>query len=115
MLLFLPLMSEPNAQFAEMNLQQASQDLVERLIALRNLFAFLTGQPLVGTHAHPTVFAAFLQIGSLLREFDFTNVDATSFGEAVDLSFGFYIDQLGLADVQSSRRRPSRRWYWPSR
>ncbi|CCF42301.1 choriogenin Hminor [Colletotrichum higginsianum] len=41
---------------------------VDRLISVRNLFAFLTGQPLVATKAHPTTFAAFLQIAKLLKE-----------------------------------------------
>ncbi|KAL1878525.1 hypothetical protein VTK73DRAFT_7953 [Phialemonium thermophilum] len=77
----------------------------DRLIALRNLFAFLTGQPLVGTKKHDTVLSAFLQIAALLREFDFTNFDGSSYGEAVDLAFGFYVDQLGLADVRWSREK----------
>ncbi len=87
--------------------QQPRQDL-DRLVALRNLFAFLTGQPLVGTPAHPTVFAALLQIASLLREFEFSNVDGplgSSFGEAAQHSFDFYAGHLGLADVRYSREK----------
>ncbi|KAK1993735.1 choriogenin Hminor [Colletotrichum falcatum] len=78
---------------------------VDRLISIRNLFAFLTGQPLVATRAHPTTFAAFLQIARLLKEYGFTNADGSSFGEAVDLSFGFYMEQLSLADVRHSREK----------
>ncbi|KDN62409.1 putative choriogenin Hminor [Colletotrichum sublineola] len=78
---------------------------VDRLISIRNLFAFLTGQPLVATRAHPTTFAAFLQIAKLLKEYGFTNADGSSFGEAVDLSFGFYMEQLSLADVRHSREK----------
>lgn len=79
--------------------------ILDRLISVRNLFAFLTGQPLVGTKAHPTIFAVFLQISSLLREFDFLSFDGTSFGEAADMSFSFFIGQLGLGDVRHSREK----------
>lgn len=78
---------------------------LQRLISIRNLFAFLTGQPLVATKAHPTIFSAFLEISSLLREFDFMSMDGTTWGEAVDMSFGFYITQLALADVRYSREK----------
>lgn len=77
----------------------------ERVIAVRNLFAFLTGQPLVGTKARPSVYQAFLQIAGLLQEFAFTSADGTTFGDAVDMSFGFYADQLGLADCRGSREK----------
>ncbi|ROT39743.1 hypothetical protein SODALDRAFT_331853 [Sodiomyces alkalinus F11] len=77
----------------------------DRLIALRNLFAFLTGQPLVATRAHPTAFAAFLEISALLHEFLFTDLGGSGFGESVDMSFGFFCDQLSLADVRHSREK----------
>lgn len=76
-----------------------------RLIAIRNLFAFLTGQRLVGTKAHPSTFAAFLEISLLLKEFDFMSMDGTTWGEAVDMSFGFHTSQLALADVRHSREK----------
>ncbi|TPX16683.1 uncharacterized protein E0L32_003624 [Thyridium curvatum] len=101
--LFIPNMSASNGQLAASN-QPPMQDL-ERVVAIRNLFAFLTGQPLVGTTMHGNKFSAFFQIASLLREFDFSSADGSSFGEAVDLSFGFYVDQLGLADVRHSREK----------
>lgn len=78
---------------------------LQRLIAIRNLFAFLTGQPLVGTKFHPTIFSAFLEISTLLKEFDFMSMDGTTWGEAVDMSFGFYMAQLALADVRHSREK----------
>lgn len=84
--------------------QHVWQDL-DRMVGIRNLFAFLTGQPLVGTQAHSTVFMVFSQIAGLLKEFDFGNADNSSFGEAVDLSFGFYISQLNMADVRHSREK----------
>lgn len=78
---------------------------VDRLVSLRNLFAFLTGQPLVATKTRPTLFLAFLEVAALLREFEFTNYDGSSFGDAADLSFGFYRDQLQLEDVRTSREK----------
>lgn len=80
-------------------------DELDRLIAIRNLFAFLTGQPLVGTKAHPTVFSAFLDIADLLEEYGFTGVDGSGFGNAVDMSFNFYCDYLGLSDCRHSREK----------
>lgn len=78
---------------------------LQRLLAIRNLFAFLTGQPLVGNKAAPTLFAVFLEISALLKEFDFMSMDGTTWGEAVDLAFGFYIGQMALADVRHSREK----------
>lgn len=80
-------------------------DELDRLIAIRNLFAFLTGQPLVGTKARPTVFAAFLEIAELLEEYAFTGIDGSGFGNAVDMSFNFYSDYLGFADCRHSREK----------
>lgn len=94
----------PHSQTSVADNDQDRPDL-QRLIAVRNLFAFLTGQPLVGTKAHPTVFSAFLEISALLKEFDFMSMDGTTWGEAVDMSFGFYIAQLALADVRHSREK----------
>lgn len=84
---------------------EGSHAELDRLIAVRNLFAFLTGQPLVGTKSRPTIFQAFLEIAELLQEFSFSGIGGDTFGEAVDLSFGFYSDQLGLADCRHSREK----------
>lgn len=78
---------------------------LDRLVAIRNLFAFLTGQPLVATKTQSNAFAVFLQIAALLEEFAFASPDGSSFGTEVDLSFGFYIRQLGLGDVRDSREK----------
>lgn len=77
----------------------------ERLVALRNLFAFLTGQPLVATPGHPTLFTTFLQVALLLKEFEFSNHDGSSFGERAELSLAFYRGQLKLEDVRNSREK----------
>lgn len=105
MRLYLPT-APPSAESGQLSSPGQSTDAeVDRLIAIRNLFAFLTGQPLVGTKTRPSIFQAFLQIASLLEEFGFTSPDGATFGTAVDLSFEFYTDQLGLADCRHSREK----------
>lgn len=78
---------------------------LEHLIAARNLFAFLTRQPLVGTTEHPTVFEAVLQIAALLRRFNFCSADGSSFGNWVSDTFNSLVEQFGLADVRNSREK----------
>ncbi|OAA61177.1 choriogenin Hminor [Niveomyces insectorum RCEF 264] len=96
----------PDANYGNGNGNYADANL-ERLVALRNLFALLMGQPLVATRGCPTAFAALLQVAALLREFDFGPVSAgsSSFGEAVDGSLGFCLSQTGLADVRFNREK----------
>jgi hypothetical protein len=78
---------------------------IQTLVDIRNLFAFLTGQPLVGTKACPSTFRIFLTIGSMLNKFDFTNMDGSTFGESASASFEFYLEELRLADVRASREK----------
>lgn len=78
---------------------------LDSLVAARNLFALLTNQPLVGTRAHPTIFAAILQISALLQGFGFSNFDGTSFGDDVDATIDLFVDQFGLGDVRHSREK----------
>ncbi|TGJ82726.1 hypothetical protein E0Z10_g6036, partial [Xylaria hypoxylon] len=82
-----------------------SESDMERLISIRNMFAFVTGQPLVATKSQPTLFAVFLNISSLLKEFEFTNADGSTFGDAVEMGFSFFIEQMALADVRQSREK----------
>lgn len=74
----------------------------EALIAVRNLFAFLTGQALVATEKRFSVFAVFMRISELLKTYEFSNLDASTYGEVATSSFDKYIDELGLADVRVS-------------
>ncbi|KAF4123410.1 hypothetical protein GMORB2_6111 [Geosmithia morbida] len=105
MKLYLPI-APPSADGGQLLAPGETTDSdLERLIAIRNMFAFLTGQPLVATQARPTTFHAFLQIASLLEEFGFTSEDGTTFGPAVDMSFDFYVEQLELADCRHSREK----------
>ncbi|EEU47820.1 uncharacterized protein NECHADRAFT_74776 [Fusarium vanettenii 77-13-4] len=101
--LYLPTAPSSSGQLAA-PVPGAQPDL-DRLIGIRNLFAFLTGQPLVATKTRPTNFHAFLQIAALLEEFGFVSFDGATFGDAVDLSFGFYMDQHALADCRHSREK----------
>ncbi|KAK8114669.1 hypothetical protein PG999_006738 [Apiospora kogelbergensis] len=82
-----------------------SQQDVDRLVAIRNMFAFLTGQPLVCTKAQPTLFAVFMRISSLLGEFEFCNEDGSTFGGSVEMGFGFFMENNALADVRHSREK----------
>ncbi|KAM3562370.1 hypothetical protein MY1884_001869 [Beauveria asiatica] len=102
--LYLPV-ARPSASTHLVAPGQGGDNELDRLIAIRNLFAFLTGQPLVGTKSRPTVFLAFLEIADLLEEYNFTGMDGTGFGNAVDMSFGFYCDFLGLSDCRHSREK----------
>lgn len=102
--LYLPV-APPTAATQLTSPGEVAQAELDRLIAIRNLFAFLTGQPLVGTKTRPNMFHAFIEIAALLQEFGFSSPDGSSFGEAVELSFSFYSEQLGLSDCRHSREK----------
>ena len=80
-------------------------DDMGKLVGIRNLFAFLMGQALVGTCKWPSLFSIFLEIARLLRYYEFTNFDGSTFGETPDRSFTSYLTDLGLNDVRSSREK----------
>ncbi|CAG8970656.1 hypothetical protein HYALB_00003410 [Hymenoscyphus albidus] len=84
---------------------ELSPQEIQILVEIRNLFAFLIGQPLVGTPACPSVFRIFISIGSLLQKYDFTNFDGSTFGEAAAASFDFCLDDMRLADVRTSSEK----------
>jgi hypothetical protein len=85
-------------------LQESSKD-EGTLVATRNLFAFLAGESLVATQKTPTLFSVFIQISETLKQFGFSNADGSTFGETATSSFDKYVDELGLADVRSSREK----------
>lgn len=80
-------------------------DDVDQLVAVRNTFAFLIGQSLIATDRRPDAFAVFLQIATMLQHWGFTNVDGSTYGEVASNSFDSYVEELGLADVRSSREK----------
>jgi hypothetical protein len=77
----------------------------DTLVATRNLFAFLAGECLVATQETPTVFSIFIKISETLKQFGFSNADGSTFGDVATASFDKYVDELGLADVRSSREK----------
>lgn len=78
---------------------------VEKLVAFRNLFGFLIGQSLVATEKHSSIFDIFLRISDLLQEYEFSNLDGSTYGEVAIASFEAYVDELHMADVRASREK----------
>ncbi|KAI9710054.1 MAG: hypothetical protein M1812_007518 [Candelaria pacifica] len=79
-----------------------SQEDVETLVAVRNLFAFLIGQSLVATKKYNSIFSIFLRLANLLRSFEFSNMDGSTFGEVPAMSFSHYVVELKIADIRKS-------------
>lgn len=83
---------------------QSPEDL-ENFVGVRNLFAFLTGQTIVGTPKQPMPFSIFNNIAGLLRHYEFTNLDSSTLGEIPTTNFLKYIEELGLDDIRTSREK----------
>ncbi|POS85000.1 hypothetical protein EPUL_005465 [Erysiphe pulchra] len=82
-----------------------SNEDIQKLVDVRNLFAFLTSQPLVATRLRPTYFQIFLSIAALLKDFEFSSEDACSFGPAVDMAFSFCLKEIPqIADCRESNQ-----------
>ena len=84
---------------------QFSERDIQKLVDARNLFAFLEGQELLRTRAAPTLFHVLVAVSSLLGEFEFTNVDGSTFGEAASTAFGWLSNKERLGDVSQSREK----------
>lgn len=84
---------------------QVSSDDLDDLVSVRNLFAFLMGQPLVASNKASSAFQIFLRISDYLAHLQFSNLDESTYGEVAVESFQRYIETLKLADVRSSRER----------
>jgi len=82
----------------------AMEDL-QTLVDYRNFFAFLCGQSLIATERRSTFFHIFSTIAGILKSFQFSNVDGSTFGEVANQSFDNYVEELGLADVRTSREK----------
>lgn len=67
--LYLPLPLQADIASAHSHL---SVEDIEQLIAVRNVFAFLTNQSLVATSRTPTVFGIFLKIADFLQRYEFS-------------------------------------------
>lgn len=104
--LYVPILSGGGALSAvDKGNSNVTQDDVDALIAVRNMFSFLIGQSLVSTERRPSIFSTFLKIGDCLNAYGFTNIDGSTFGEVAAASFDQYVDELGLADVRASREK----------
>jgi hypothetical protein len=84
---------------------KSSMEDLQTLIDYRNLFAFLCGQSLVATERRSSFWSIFMTVAGILNSFQFTNVDGSTYGEAANSSFDAYVEELGLADVRSSREK----------
>jgi hypothetical protein len=78
---------------------------IDTLIAYRNFVAFLMGQSLVATDRHSDIFDIFMRIADILKHYQFSNYDGSSYGEVAASSFDAYVDELHLADVRTSREK----------
>lgn len=84
---------------------QLSQNDLDALVAVRNLFAFLMGQSLVLTSKRPSMFSTFIVIAELLQHYGFSNLDGSHYGEVVEGNFSRCIKEFNLADVRASREK----------
>ncbi|GIZ46136.1 hypothetical protein CKM354_000927500 [Cercospora kikuchii] len=84
---------------------KASTEDVQTLIDYRNFFAFLSGQSLVATERRSSFFGIFMTIAGILKSYQFTNVDGSTYGEVANSSFDAYVEELGLGDCRSSREK----------
>ncbi|QIW96192.1 hypothetical protein AMS68_001710 [Peltaster fructicola] len=78
---------------------------LQTIVDFRNLFAFLCGQALVSTEKRSSLFSILVAVGSLLRAYEFSNADASTFGDVADANFTQYAEDYGLADVRTSREK----------
>lgn len=85
--------------------QQLPAEDIETLLAVRNVFAFLTGKPLVATTRFPSTFSIFLRIADIMQRYEFSNLDGSTLGEEAETNFKRYIQDFRLADVRSSREK----------
>ena len=76
--------------------------ILETLIKVRNLFAFLLGQSLVATARSSETFSIFLGISEMLQMYDFSNLDGSTYGEVANTSFEEYVEELRITDVRAS-------------
>lgn len=100
--LHIPLPLQTNVASSESAL---TPEDVEMLIATRNAFAFLVGQPLVATPQTSTTFEVFLKIADFLQRYEFSSFDGSTLGEVSENNFKRHIEDFRLADVRNSREK----------
>lgn len=72
---------------------------------MRNVFAFLAGQPLVSTPKQSSLFKILLKIADVLQRYEFTNLDGSTLGEEASGRFARIIEDWQLADMRASREK----------
>ncbi|KIW04773.1 uncharacterized protein PV09_03963 [Verruconis gallopava] len=82
-----------------------SENDIDILVSVRNLFAFLQGQSIVATERRSSIFGIFLKVADLLNSFGFSNLDGSTFGEVANASFNSYVEELRISDVRHSREK----------
>ncbi|KAI4141239.1 MAG: hypothetical protein L6R39_005452 [Caloplaca ligustica] len=100
--LYLPLPLQTDLTSAHSSL---GADDIEQLVAVRNVFAFLTNQSLVSTTRTPNIFGIFLKIADFLQRYEFSNLDGSTLGEEAATNFRDYLSYFRLADVRTSREK----------
>jgi len=78
---------------------------IDMLLTIRNMFAFLIGQLIVGTPRMPTLFSIFSGVADMLKKYEFSNFDGSTMGEAAEAAFLGYVADLRLDDVRKSREK----------
>ena len=82
-----------------------TRDDIETFVSMRNVIAFLAGQPLVATPKQSSIFTIFLKITDVMQRYEFTNLDGSTLGEEAAGNFAKIIQDFALADVRSSREK----------
>jgi hypothetical protein len=99
--LYLPLMIGSGVK----DLKDIAQIEKDHLLSMRNLFALLTGQPLVATKTCPTIYSVLCNIAISLKRLRFSNADGSTYGEVASTNVASLIDHFGLADVRPSKEK----------
>lgn len=77
----------------------------DRIIAARNLFAFLMDKPLIATRRRPTEFQVLYSIANHLEELGFFDEQIGDYGLAASTAFKKFMEQFGLQDVTGSNEK----------
>ena len=84
------------------DVRDLSPEEIQRLVDVRNLFAFLSLQPFVATPKCCRKVEVLSAIASLLNSLVFTNEDSSTLGDACLVAFDHYIQEFRLLDVRAS-------------
>lgn len=103
--LYMPLDLSSNSTLPSPGKNESASEDIETIVAARNMFAFFMGQSLVATEKRPNFYSIFMRLSELLKGFEFSNIDGSTYGDLASDSFDNYVEELGLADVRGSREK----------